>query len=207
MWTVSGMRLEGRQACAPSPFCFAYLSHPYSLFVYPLRTTQPASQPGACLALHAHHHPYLLPPPRSQLQTPPPALPGLPANARYLRHANKCYDWGTIGWVFSSGQADPSRYKYFIFMNSSVRGPFIPPYARVRLQGLGEAGGTLAAGWNTKYKGGESAGAGCSAKEFGAECSRAGGGLAMCTLRPGWVVQAGPGTWGIGWLCTGNGLL
>ncbi len=28
--------------------------------------------------------------------------------------------------------ANPDDYKFFIFMNSSVRGPFIPPYARVR---------------------------------------------------------------------------
>ena len=34
----------------------------------------------------------------------PPELPPLPPNARYVRHANECYDWGTIGWVFSTGQ-------------------------------------------------------------------------------------------------------
>lgn len=28
----------------------------------------------------------------------------LPPNAKYLFHKNECYDWGTIGWVFSSGQ-------------------------------------------------------------------------------------------------------
>ncbi len=33
-----------------------------------------------------------------------PDLPTLPPNARYLYHKNECYDWGTIGWVFSSGQ-------------------------------------------------------------------------------------------------------
>jgi hypothetical protein len=35
------------------------------------------------------------------------------------------------GWLLEAGKADTSKYKYFIFMNSSVRGPFIPPYARV----------------------------------------------------------------------------
>lgn len=29
----------------------------------------------------------------------PPQLPVLPANARYMHHANECYDWGTFGWV------------------------------------------------------------------------------------------------------------
>jgi hypothetical protein len=33
-----------------------------------------------------------------------PELPMLPPNAKYLFHKNECYDWGTIGWVFSSGQ-------------------------------------------------------------------------------------------------------
>ncbi|KAL4428545.1 hypothetical protein ABPG75_002634 [Micractinium tetrahymenae] len=61
---------------------------------------------------------------------PRPDLPALPPNARYLYHKNECYDWGTIGWVFSTGQANPEDYKFFLFMNSSVRGPFVPPYAR-----------------------------------------------------------------------------
>jgi hypothetical protein len=30
----------------------------------------------------------------------------------------------------SSLQANPEDYHFFIFMNSSVRGPFVPPYAR-----------------------------------------------------------------------------
>lgn len=61
---------------------------------------------------------------------PTPELPMLPPNGRYVHHNNECYDWGTIGWVFSSGKANPEDYKFFIFMNSSVRGPFVPPYAR-----------------------------------------------------------------------------
>lgn len=61
---------------------------------------------------------------------PRPDLPDLPPNARYLTHKNECYDWGTIGWVFSSGQANPEQYAFFLFMNSSVRGPFMPPYVR-----------------------------------------------------------------------------
>jgi hypothetical protein len=32
-------------------------------------------------------------------------LPALPANARYVAHANECYDWGTFGWLLlRSGQ-------------------------------------------------------------------------------------------------------
>ena len=57
-----------------------------------------------------------------------PDLPALPPNARYVYHPNSCYDWGTIGWVFSSGAADPSHYEFFLLMNSSVRGPYLPPY-------------------------------------------------------------------------------
>ena len=72
-----------------------------------------------------------LPSPQPHALAQLPTLPLLPPNARYLRHPNRCYDWGTIGWVLTSKQVDTSAYKYFIFMNSSVRGPFIPPYAQV----------------------------------------------------------------------------
>lgn len=59
------------------------------------------------------------------------ALPELPANARYVWHENKCFDWGTFGWAFESGEVVPAGYKYYIFLNSSVRGPFLPPYLQV----------------------------------------------------------------------------
>lgn len=58
-----------------------------------------------------------------------PELPALPANARYVYHANECYDWGTIGWALASGLVDTEPYTYYIFMNSSVRGPFLAPYS------------------------------------------------------------------------------
>ena len=59
-------------------------------------------------------------------------LPVLPKNAKYVYHANECYDWGTFGWLLESGHVDIKKYKYFFFMNCSVRGPFLPAYARVR---------------------------------------------------------------------------
>jgi len=79
-------------------------------------------------------------------------MPLLPTrSAYYIQHDNKCFDFGTFGWFFSeytignpwnkdwsifSSHVDPngrrnidlSRYKYFIFMNSSVRGPFFSSY-------------------------------------------------------------------------------
>lgn len=58
-------------------------------------------------------------------------LPELPDNAEYVKHANECYDWGTFGWAIREGIIDPGAYKYFIFLNSSVRGPFLPPYLKV----------------------------------------------------------------------------
>jgi hypothetical protein len=57
-------------------------------------------------------------------------LPKLPANAWYEFHDNVCFDYGTMGWLMRSGKVDFSRYKYFIMMNSSVRGPFVPAYHR-----------------------------------------------------------------------------
>lgn len=59
-------------------------------------------------------------------------LPALPANARYVMHSNECYDWGAVGWLLlRSGKIDLSRFKYFVITNSSVRGPFLPPYISV----------------------------------------------------------------------------
>ncbi len=78
-------------------------------------------------------------------------MPLLPkSNAFYIQHENRCFDLGTIGWFFAkytignpwatqtlitnSTNTNHERifnltqYKYFIFMNSSVRGPFFPPY-------------------------------------------------------------------------------
>ncbi len=73
-------------------------------------------------------------------------MPILPKkNARYIQHENICFDLGTIGWFFSThtvgnpwlnhtataadqGKVNITHYKYFFFMNSSIRGPFFPPY-------------------------------------------------------------------------------
>ncbi|CAF1519032.1 unnamed protein product [Adineta ricciae] len=80
-------------------------------------------------------------------------LPRLPQkNAFYFQHENKCFDYGTMGWFFdqftignpwqpstsitehvnrsnnSNAVFNLKQYKYFIFMNSSIRGPFFPPY-------------------------------------------------------------------------------
>ncbi|KAL4459147.1 hypothetical protein ABPG75_014012 [Micractinium tetrahymenae] len=65
----------------------------------------------------------------------PDPLPVLPPNARYLRHPNECYDIGTVGWVLQSqlGRAGTQPYRYFVWLNSSVRGPFLPAYLRGRL--------------------------------------------------------------------------
>ena len=58
-------------------------------------------------------------------------LPSLPRNARYVSHVNECFDWGTYGWFLrlpSSAGVDVTLYKYFILLNASVRGPFVPAY-------------------------------------------------------------------------------
>lgn len=54
----------------------------------------------------------------------------IPSNAQIEHHNNECYDWGTIGWLLTSGRVDVSAYKYFIFLNSSVRGPYLPVYSQ-----------------------------------------------------------------------------
>ena len=64
--------------------------------------------------------------------TQPLELPPLPRNVRVEYHPNGCYDWGTIGWLLDSGKVDVRPYKYFIFMNSSVRGPYLPVFTKVK---------------------------------------------------------------------------
>ena len=56
------------------------------------------------------------------------SLPALPGNAHYVQHENSCYDWGTFGWVLSNLNLNIKGYKYFVFMNTSVRGPYLPSY-------------------------------------------------------------------------------
>ncbi|CAF2743625.1 unnamed protein product [Rotaria sp. Silwood2] len=55
-------------------------------------------------------------------------LPMLPSNAHYIQHENECFDFGTVGWFLSSKVVDITLYKYFIFMNASIRGPFFATY-------------------------------------------------------------------------------
>eukprot|EP00775_Hariotina_reticulata_P012780 gene12780-12909_t len=58
-------------------------------------------------------------------------LPELPPHARYVSHHNECYDWGTYGWLLlRSGLVNMEQYRYFFFINSSVRGPYLPAYAK-----------------------------------------------------------------------------
>jgi len=59
--------------------------------------------------------------------------PFLPSNARFLLHPNKCFDLGTVGWVLKTQIKNLSKYKYFMWLNSSVRGPFLPPFLRRHL--------------------------------------------------------------------------
>lgn len=54
----------------------------------------------------------------------------LPPNVRVLSHANKCLDIGTVGWLlYESRQVQIADYRFFIWLNSSVRGPFLPTWA------------------------------------------------------------------------------
>ncbi|KAA6422349.1 MAG: hypothetical protein FRX49_07819, partial [Trebouxia sp. A1-2] len=55
-------------------------------------------------------------------------LPDLPSNAQYIFHENICFDWGTFGWALKSTALDVGSYKFIVFMNSSIRGPYLPAY-------------------------------------------------------------------------------
>ena len=78
-------------------------------------------------------------------------LEGLPLNVKVVRRGNLCYDGGTAGEVLAGLDIRP--YRFFIIMNSSVRGPFLPAYfARSHGGGLGPAASEHAPrgrGWTT----------------------------------------------------------
>jgi len=50
------------------------------------------------------------------------------ANVRVLQRANSCYDGGAIGEVLRDNPDLERSYQYFLLMNSSVRGPFLPVF-------------------------------------------------------------------------------
>ena len=66
------------------------------------------------------------------------SLPPLPPNARYVLHENECMDIGSIGWFLHLPPSHPDyldtgRYRYFFFLNTSSRGPILPPYLEDRM--------------------------------------------------------------------------
>jgi hypothetical protein len=59
-------------------------------------------------------------------------LPAI-ANVQYIYYAGPCYEWGMIGWLLSEDISKQhavswQQHKYFIFLSSAVRGPFLPAY-------------------------------------------------------------------------------
>jgi hypothetical protein len=56
-------------------------------------------------------------------------LPQNVSNIRVLRRNNSCYDLGTVGEVLRADDHKlVKKYKRFILMNGSVRGPYLPTY-------------------------------------------------------------------------------
>lgn len=49
---------------------------------------------------------------------------------RVIFRENTCLDGGTIGFVLSKYPGIETRYRYFVLINSSVRGPFLPRYVQ-----------------------------------------------------------------------------
>jgi hypothetical protein len=61
-------------------------------------------------------------------------LPALPKNAQYVRHEQRgCRGLGTIAWYLLSHYDSIKKFQYFIIIDSSVRGPFLPTYANAQV--------------------------------------------------------------------------
>lgn len=54
----------------------------------------------------------------------------VPSKTIVLHHVNECYDTGSVGWAMKqpSVAARLDDYDFFIVLNSSVKGPFLPPF-------------------------------------------------------------------------------
>lgn len=53
------------------------------------------------------------------------------SNIKVRRRDNSCYDLGTFGEVLEeNNRALVRKYKRFILMNSSIRGPFVPHWSQ-----------------------------------------------------------------------------
>ena len=59
------------------------------------------------------------------------ALPRLPQNGRYVRPRHHCHGLGAFSWVLHREAVHVAKYSYFIFLDSTVRGPFLPSYVKV----------------------------------------------------------------------------
>eukprot|EP00775_Hariotina_reticulata_P008529 gene8529-8711_t len=64
-------------------------------------------------------------------------LPAI-ANVQYIYYAGPCYEWGMVGWLLSEDISKQhgiswQQHKYFIFLSSAVRGPFLPAYLQDKM--------------------------------------------------------------------------
>lgn len=66
-----------------------------------------------------------------------------------LRRPNTCYDGGSMGEVLRAQPRLAESYRYYILMNSSVRGPFLPRYFQAIFKANSEEGCSRALAWTS----------------------------------------------------------
>lgn len=57
-------------------------------------------------------------------------LPGDNSFITVIRKQNRCFDFGSYGVALKLLKSKLKSYKYFVFLNSSVRGPFLPSFVK-----------------------------------------------------------------------------
>lgn len=70
---------------------------------------------------------------------------------RLLRRPNTCYDGGSIGEVLRAQPHLAESYRYYIFINSSVRGPFLPRYFQTMAKAEAAEGGGATLAWTSIF--------------------------------------------------------
>jgi hypothetical protein len=68
---------------------------------------------------------------------------------RLLQRPNTCYDGGSMGEVLRAQPHLAGSYRYYVFINSSVRGPFLPRYFQTMAKAEAADGGSATLAWTS----------------------------------------------------------
>ena len=118
-----------RNPCSPNHLS---LPHPFVLFAHPQRQVAIEQQQPLNSSIDSAVDYLFIVNGDSQQMDDLRALAHRHTNVRVFQRPNSCYDGGSIGEVLRAHPDLSHAYAFFVFINSSVRGPFFPRYFQRR---------------------------------------------------------------------------